>query len=148
MEVGGEMIYSLPTMYLTKKSTEQKEIAVEPTSTYDEQILSKVFNVYYRPAECEFDTKYEEELELILSDLKKYHGVGVEIFGYASSECDEELNKKLSNERAISVVDYLNHRGIVRRKIIAKRFGATDKESVGKQESRRVKLQIVDLNNI
>ena len=79
---------------------------------------------------------------------KNTRGVGIEISGYASSEGDEELNKNLSNERAIAVVDYLNHRGIVRRRIIAKGFGATDNESEGKEESRRVELRIVALNSI
>lgn len=147
-KVGGEVIYCLPTMFVTKEAKEQKKLAEESGTKYDEQLFTKVFNVYFNAGESAFDKKYEEDLDLILNDLKKHEGVGIEISGYASSEGDEELNKNLSNERAIAVVDYLNHRGIVRRRIIAKGFGATDNESEGKEESRRVELRIVALNNI
>jgi len=147
-KVGNEIIFSLPTMYVTKEAIEQKNLAKSSQTEYDKQLLTKVLNVYFNAGKSELDKKYEEDLNLILNELKKYSGIGIEISGYASSEGDEKLNEKLSNERAISVVDYLNHRGIVRRRIIAKGFGSTEIEGVGKEESRRVELRIVDLNNI
>lgn len=147
-KVGSEIIFSLPTMYVTKEAIEQKNLAKSSQTEYDKQLLTKVLNVYFNAGKSELDKKYEEDLNLILNELKKYPGIGIEISGYASSEGDEKLNEKLSNERAISVVDYLNHRGIVRRRIIAKGFGSTEIEGVGKEESRRVELRIVDLNNI
>ena len=147
-KVGGEIIFSLPTMFVTKEAKEQKESAKNSSSEYDKQLFTRVLNIYFNAGESKLDNKYEADLDLILAELKKYQGIGIEISGYASSEGDEELNKKLSNERAISVLDYLNHRGIVRRRIIAKGFGSTDNEGVGKEESRRVELRIVDLNNI
>ncbi len=147
-KVGNEIIFSLPTMYVTKEAIEQKNLAKSSQTEYDKQLLTKVLNVYFNAGKSELDKKYEEDLNLILNELKKYPDIGIEISGYASSEGDEKLNEKLSNERAISVVDYLNHRGIVRRRIIAKGFGSTEIEGVGKEESRRVELRIVDLNNI
>jgi hypothetical protein len=52
----------------------------------------------------------------------------------------------LSNKRAITVLDYINHRGIVRRRIVAKGYGATKDQTATKEEGRRVELRIVDLN--
>jgi outer membrane protein OmpA-like peptidoglycan-associated protein len=55
------------------------------------------------------------------------------------------MNRDLSNKRAISVLDYINHRGVVRRRIVAKGYGAT-KDIGSKEEGRRVEVRIVDLN--
>jgi outer membrane protein OmpA-like peptidoglycan-associated protein len=68
--------------------------------------------------------------------------------GFASAEGSEELNRDLSNKRAIAVLDYINHKGIVRRRIVAKGYGATKDESVSKEEGRRVEVRIVDLNDL
>ena len=61
-------------------------------------------------------------------------------------EGTEELNRELSNKRAIAVLDYLNHKGIVRRRIVAKGVGATKDQTASKEEGRRVEVNIVDLN--
>jgi hypothetical protein len=66
--------------------------------------------------------------------------------GFASAEGTEELNRDLSNKRAISVLDYINHKGIVRRRIVAKGYGATKDQTSTKEEGRRVEVNIVDLN--
>ena len=46
------------------------------------------------------------------------------------------------------MLDYINHKGIVRRRIVAKGYGATKDQSASKEEGRRVEVRIVDLNNI
>jgi outer membrane protein OmpA-like peptidoglycan-associated protein len=104
--------------------------------------------VYFAAGESELETKYEEDLDQILKELKSHPFFGIEISGYASSEGDEDFNKKLSNQRAISVLDYINHRGIVRRRIIAKGFGSSTNIGMSKEESRRVEVRIVDLNKM
>ncbi len=147
-EVEGEVIYSLPTMFVTIEAQEQKQNAKLSSTDYDTQILSKVLNVYFSAGDSDLDKKYEKDLDLILNDLKEHPDFGVQISGYASSEGDEKYNKKLSNQRAISVLDYLNHRGIVRRRIVAKGYGATENEGVSKEKSRRVEVRIVNLKNI
>lgn len=146
--VGNEIIYSLPTMFVTKEALEQKSSSKKITTDLDKKLLSNVLKIYFNAGKSEFDKKYEEKLDAILKELKKYENLGIEIAGYASSEGDEELNEKLSNQRAISVLDYLNHRGIVRRRIIAKGFGSVENEGVSKEEGRRVEVRIIDLNKI
>ncbi|MCK5700578.1 MAG: OmpA family protein, partial [Cyclobacteriaceae bacterium] len=131
-KVGGEIIYSLPTMFVTKEAIEQKQ-AAQKSTTYNDELLTNVLKIYFNAGKSEFAKKYEKDLDLILSNLKKHADLGIEISGYASSEGDEESNKKLSNQRAISVLDYLNHRGIVRRRIISKGFGSAENEGVSKE---------------
>jgi outer membrane protein OmpA-like peptidoglycan-associated protein len=80
--------------------------------------------------------------------LKKHADLGVEISGFASAEGTEELNRELSNKRAIAVLDYLNHQGIVRRRIVAKGYGASKDQTSNKEEGRRVEVRVVDLNAV
>lgn len=146
--VGDEIIYSLPTMFVSKEALEQKTSDKSPTPDLDTELLSKVLKIYFSAGKSELDKKYKENLDAILKELENYENMGIEIAGYASADGDEELNEKLSNQRAISVLDYLNHRGIVRRRIIAKGFGSAENEGVSKEEGRRVEVRIIDLNKI
>jgi outer membrane protein OmpA-like peptidoglycan-associated protein len=45
-------------------------------------------------------------------------------------------------------LDYINHKGIVRRRIVAKGYGATKDQTSTKEEGRRVEVNIVDLNSL
>ncbi len=144
--VGDQTIYSLPTMFVSKEAIEQKNTAKKTTSNYDQQLLQQGLKIYFNAGISEFDSKYEKDLDQILSELTQYPDLGIEISGYASSEGNEIDNEKLSNQRAISVLDYLNHRGVVRRRIIAKGYGSTANEGESKEESRRVEVRIIDLN--
>jgi outer membrane protein OmpA-like peptidoglycan-associated protein len=56
------------------------------------------------------------------------------------------MNRDLSNKRAIAILDYFNHKGIVRRRIVAKGYGVSKESSQSKEEGRRVEVRIVDLN--
>lgn len=143
--VGDQIIYSLPTMFVSKEAIEQYNNTEKISTNYDKQLLEKGQKIYFNAGVSDLNNKYEKNLDSILDDLKQYPDLGIEISGYASSEGNEEANKKLSNQRAISVLDYLNHRGIVRRRIIAKGYGAMENEGVSKEESRRVEVRIIDL---
>jgi len=147
-DVDGETIFSLPTMFVTIEAQKQKQNAKLTSTDYDTHLLKDVLKVYFSAGKSELDEKYQEDLDQILKDLNDHPSFGVEISGYASPEGDEEFNKKLSNQRAISVLDYLNHRGIVRRRIIAKGYGSTESKGASKEESRRVEVRIVDLSKI
>lgn len=145
-EVGGETIYSLPTMFVTIEAEKQKQGAKLTSADYNVHLLSEVLKVYFAAGESAFDKKYEKDLDVILNHLNEHPNLGVEISGYASAEGNEEFNTKLSNERAISILDYINHRGVVRRRIIAKGYGSASDSGMSKEESRRVEVRIVDLN--
>jgi len=145
-EIDGEIIYSLPTMFVTIEAEKQKQGAKLTSADYNVHLLNKTLKVYFAAGESALDKKYEKDLDVILDQLTEHPNLGIEISGYASEEGNEEFNKKLSNQRAISILDYINHRGIVRRRIIAKGYGASSDSGMSKEESRRVEVRIVDLN--
>jgi outer membrane protein OmpA-like peptidoglycan-associated protein len=145
--VDGQTIFSLPTMFVTKEAEEQKIKAKEIIAVdFDKKLLNKTVKIYFDAGKSELDKKYLSELNLLLEALKNNPGLGIEISGFASQEGDADFNKKLSNERAIAVLNYINTRGVVRRRIIAKGYGATKDESASKEEGRRVEAKIVELN--
>jgi outer membrane protein OmpA-like peptidoglycan-associated protein len=70
------------------------------------------------------------------------------IEGHASSEGNAAHNLKLSDERAHSVMDYLEKHGVEKGRLSAKGFGAThpiadNKTEEGREKNRRVDFTIV-----
>jgi len=146
--IAGKEILSLPTMYVTKVAEEQKHKPKKSIKSYDPGVLKKTVKVYFDAGKSELDPKYQKELDDLLALLMKHDELGIEISGYASAEGDEAFNKMLSNKRATTVLDYLNTRGIVRRRIVAKGYGATQAEQSTKEEARRVEIRIIDLEGM
>jgi outer membrane protein OmpA-like peptidoglycan-associated protein len=147
--VEGETIYSLPTMFVTEEAKKQKEEKTKSVaSNYDKSLLDPVYKVYFDVGKASYADKYNEQLQKIYGYLKENDQLGIQISGYASAEGDPEFNRKLSNQRAIEVVNFFNYKGVVRRRIIARGYGATQSDSKNPEENRRVEVQIVDLNNL
>ncbi len=69
--------------------------------------------------------KSEEELLKLYSFLKKFPQLKISIEGHTDSFGDTDLNLKLSEERAITVMDYLIKLGINKERLKAKGFGGT-----------------------
>ena len=109
-------------------------------------LLTTSAKIYFDAGKSDLKAQYNAQLDVILAELNKYPNLGVEILGFASAEGTEELNRELSNKRAIAVLDYINHKGVVRRRIVAKGYGATKDQTTSKEEGRRVEVNIVDLN--
>jgi outer membrane protein OmpA-like peptidoglycan-associated protein len=145
-DVGGKTIFSLPTMHVADEAKKQKDHPVKK-SDFDKTVLTKSAKIYFDAGKSDLKAQYNTELDNILAVLGKYPDLGVEISGFASAEGSEELNRDLSNKRAIAVLDYINHKGIVRRRIIAKGYGASKDQEANKEEGRRVEVKVVDLNS-
>lgn len=145
-KVDGKTIFSLPTMYVTEEAEKQKQKKTENAVSYDVSLLKRVVKVYFDASESALEPKYHTSLNKTMETLKQHPALGLQVSGYASADGDEKFNRELSNKRAIAVLDYINQKGIVRRRIIARGYGATKNENSSKEESRRVEIQVVDLN--
>lgn len=148
--IDGKTIFSLPTFSFNEEAKKQREQA-QKKSIFDKAALVKSAKIYFDAGKSDLKTQYNAALDGIMDELKKYPDLGVEISGFASAEGNEELNRDLSNKRAIAVLDYLNHKGIVRRRIVARGYGATKDvaaTAATKVEERRVEVRVVDLNAV
>jgi outer membrane protein OmpA-like peptidoglycan-associated protein len=143
--VGGKTIFSLPTMVVAEEAKRVKEQSAKKPE-FDAAALTKSVKIYFDAGKSDLKQQYNAQLDNILSVLEKYPELGIEISGFASAEGSDELNRDLSNKRAIAVLDYINHKGVVRRRIVAKGYGASKDQANTKEEGRRVEVKIVDLN--
>jgi outer membrane protein OmpA-like peptidoglycan-associated protein len=144
-KVEGKTIFSLPTFTFHEEVEKQKN-QTGKKSSFDQTALKKSVKVYFEAGKSDLKSQYNVQLEGILSDLQKFPDLGIEISGFASAEGSEDLNRELSNKRAITILDYFNHKGVVRRRIVAKGYGASKDMANSKEEGRRVEVRIVDLN--
>ncbi len=144
-KVGNEVIYTLPTFYVAEEAKKQKE-AKNELAQHQAELLKPVYKIYFGADAKSLKAEDQKLLEEVLASFKDEENLGVEISGYASNDGDADYNRKLSNDRAIAVLNFLNERGVGRRRIVAKGYGATEGAAGNAQESRRVEVRIIDLS--
>lgn len=142
--VAEDTIFTLPTIYVSEEAAIQKAEKEKPT-TYDKTVVNKIYKFYFDVDKSNIDAKFNSQLNEVLNLLNSHEALAIEISGFASSDGDEKYNREISNARAIAVLNFFNERGISRRRIIAKGFGASTVAST-KEEARRVEVKIVDIN--
>jgi outer membrane protein OmpA-like peptidoglycan-associated protein len=88
-----------------------------------------------------------EKLAKVAGILLAYPGLNIEVDGYTDNVGGDEMNQKLSENRAGAVRDYLVVQGVSATSVSAKGFGntlpvASNDNSAGRQENRRVELVV------
>jgi len=88
-----------------------------------------------------------EKLAKVAGILLAYPGLNIAVGGYTDNVGGDEMNQKLSENRAGSVRDYLVQEGVVANSVTAQGFGntlpvASNDNSAGRQENRRVELVV------
>jgi outer membrane protein OmpA-like peptidoglycan-associated protein len=88
-----------------------------------------------------------EKLAKVAGILLAYPGLNIEVGGYTDNVGGDEMNQKLSENRAGSVRDYLVQQGVTTNSVSAKGFGntlpvASNDNSAGRQQNRRVELLV------
>jgi outer membrane protein OmpA-like peptidoglycan-associated protein len=88
-----------------------------------------------------------EKLAKVAGILLAYPGLNIEVGGYTDNVGGDEMNQKLSENRAGSVRDYLVQQGVATNSVSARGFGntlpvASNDNSGGRQQNRRVELLV------
>jgi outer membrane protein OmpA-like peptidoglycan-associated protein len=88
-----------------------------------------------------------EKLAKVAGILLAYPSLNIEVGGYTDNVGGDDMNQKLSQNRAGSVRDYLVGQGVSTNSVSAKGFGntlpvASNDNSAGRQENRRVELVV------
>jgi outer membrane protein OmpA-like peptidoglycan-associated protein len=88
-----------------------------------------------------------EKLAKVAGILIAYPGLNIEVDGYTDNVGGDEMNQKLSENRAGSVRDYLVEQGVGAPSVTAKGFGntlpvASNDNASGRQVNRRVELVV------
>ena len=88
-----------------------------------------------------------EKLAKVAGILIAYPGLNIAVGGYTDNVGGDEMNQKLSENRAGAVRDYLVQEGVAASSVSATGFGnsspvATNDDSAGRQQNRRVELVV------
>jgi outer membrane protein OmpA-like peptidoglycan-associated protein len=88
-----------------------------------------------------------EKLAKVAGILIAYPGLTIKVGGYTDSVGGDDMNQKLSENRAGSVREYLVQQGVVTNSVTAEGFGnsmpvASNDNASGRQENRRVELVV------
>jgi outer membrane protein OmpA-like peptidoglycan-associated protein len=88
-----------------------------------------------------------EKLAKVAGILVAYPGLNIAVGGYTDNMGGDEMNQKLSENRAGAVRDYLVQEGVVASSVSATGFGnsspvSSNNDSAGRQQNRRVELVV------
>ncbi|OSZ81842.1 hypothetical protein CAP35_00815 [Chitinophagaceae bacterium IBVUCB1] len=112
-----------------------------------------VSNVYYDYDKADLRPESVASLDSVVNFLKDNPSFNVEVYSFTDGKGKDDYNKKLSEKRAQSVIDYLVGAGIEQTRLVAKGFGAAmpaapnttngKDNPTGRQLNRRTEFRIV-----
>lgn len=122
----------------------EKNIALQPINIGSRIVLR---NVFFDFDKATLRPESQSELERLINILNTYSSLKIEISGYTDNIGAADYNKKLSEARAKSVVDYLIAHGISSTRMTYKGYGkdnpiATNDTEEGRQLNRRTEFKI------
>lgn len=106
-------------------------------------------NIYFETNSAELKPSSYPELDRVIKLMKNNSGLKLEISGHTDNVGSYLANKKLSESRAKSVVDYLVKHGINETRLTYKGYSftrpvATNETPEGRQQNRRVEFEILE----
>lgn len=116
--------------------------------TIEEGKVFELRNIFFDHDKAELLPRSYLELDKLKRLMKEHPTMVIEIRGHTDSIGDHDYNVYLSRKRAKAVVEYLNERGINRKRTRYAGFGSTqpiasNDEEAGRQLNRRVELLII-----
>jgi outer membrane protein OmpA-like peptidoglycan-associated protein/Tol biopolymer transport system component len=105
-------------------------------------------NIFYDFDKASLRSESLAELERLILLLNDNSTMSIEIVSHTDNKGTDEYNRKLSQMRAQSVVDYLVEKGIGKQRLTAKGYGetlpvATNETDEGRQQNRRTEFRIL-----
>jgi outer membrane protein OmpA-like peptidoglycan-associated protein len=165
----------IPEEVITEKidEGEKEDIALEKVTTEEEKIEEEVIKeeepaelkiiefelspVYFKFDSYELTEKGQIKLDKIASLLKDFTTIKSELQGHTDAKGPNEYNQKLSEKRALSVLNYLVNKGINVERMKTLGFGETQFVAIntnpdgsdnpeGRKYNRRVEFILIGVN--
>jgi outer membrane protein OmpA-like peptidoglycan-associated protein len=110
-------------------------------------LIVNMSDVLFATGEYSLKPGAREKLAKVAGILIAYPSLSIEVDGYTDNVGSDEMNQKLSENRASAVREYLVEAGVGADSVIAKGYGntlpvASNDNSTGRQENRRVELVV------
>jgi outer membrane protein OmpA-like peptidoglycan-associated protein len=115
-----------------------------------EQALSMVHKfILFNTGKSTFKSGVTDKLDMIFDVMDKNQKANFLIEGHTDSTGSDALNEKLSNSRAMAVMNYLVKKGVDKARIEAKGFGesqpiAPNNTAEGREQNRRVVVKVTN----
>ncbi len=141
-------------VYMDKQEDELRKkmegTGVTVTRDGDDLILNMPGNITFNVAKSDLQNDFTKTLDGVVVVLSEYEKTLITIDGHTDSTGSEEFNQKLSEERAMSVAEYLVNEGVLAQRIAAVGYGETqpissNDSAEGRAENRRVELRLEPL---
>lgn len=136
---------SLSFDYQNKENEQvQLDILLDPIET---GVSIRLNNIFFESGSYELMEKSVTELDKLHKFLKENPAISVEISGHTDNVGSDQANQKLSQQRAVAVVEYLTNKGISADRLTAKGYGeaqpiASNATEEGRQQNRRIEFKI------
>jgi len=122
---------------ITADSTNQdKEYVLQfPLSSISKPVL--IDNIFFDFDRATLRPESAESLDELVQLLKDNAGVTIEIGAHCDYKGDDDYNKRLSQQRAESVVNYLIAHGIDQKRLTARGYGETTPKTINKKAAEK-----------
>lgn len=120
--------YSLiPTelIKLAKEKAEDTELVLKDFGNSAESEIVVLQNIYYDKNSANFKSQSVKGLDKIVKAMQQNLSLNVSIYSHTDSQGDDAYNLKLSQNRALNVLEYFVAKGINKSRITAKGMGET-----------------------
>jgi len=120
---------------------------VLPTTDTDRGLVVNMGDVLFDTGKSDLRPEAREALAKLTGIVLNYPSLKLTIEGHTDSTGSDELNQKLSEQRAEAVRGYLTGQGLSQESVTAKGFGkampvADNSTSAGRQKNRRVEIVV------
>lgn len=133
----------------SERETDQKNLPL-PDDTLHAGTSFVLDNIFFDYDKATLLQQSYKELQMILQLLQRHPSMHIEISGHTDSHGSTEYNRRLSENRAKAVVDYLIAKGIDPRRLQYKGYGeskpiATNSTEEGRARNRRVEFKVLSM---
>lgn len=125
---------------------------VSVTRSGNNILLNMPQDITFDVARDSLKSSFYPTLNSVALVLKEYNKTNVAIDGHTDSDGGTSYNQALSQRRASSVANYLDSKGVKRRRLSTRGYGesapiASNSSSYGKAKNRRVELKIIPVES-
>lgn len=114
---------------------------------------AELTGVTFKAGSAELVPSSLKTLNMAIDGLKRNPKAKVEVEGHTSSEGSEELNQKLSEDRANSVREYMIKKGLPAERVTAVGYGpsrpkADNDTEAGRKANRRIEIRVINADEV
>lgn len=107
-------------------------------------------NIYFETGKATLKPESYRSLNALIEFLNEYPNVRVEIGGHTDNVGSAAINKRISQERALSVAEYVIAQGVPAHRVVSKGYGfdkpkASNRTAQGRAQNRRVDFTIIGI---